>query len=291
MRPALLVLGATGAIGRGVVAAAVAAGWPVVAIARDAEALRALRARHGTHALRTLAASVSDDASAAALVAALRAYDLPFAGVIVALSDGGGRGRLLDQPTTRLREVFDEVVLPQLAAARHLLPWLAASGRGGSYVLIGGPGGRHPWAGYGQRSVAQAALRMLARALHDEASAHAVRVQLLAVESPVRTEDNRLDACWQWPCAEAIGSKALALIEHRDDGRCAEVVIGYRSQSGDEFTAGDVETALSGSSHAEEMSDPASLLPARCLQQVRKLLETIGSVGPSPAKKNQERTR
>src|SRR3546814_1724253 len=68
-------------------------------------------------------------------------------------------------------------------AARHLLPLLAEHGHGG-YVLIGGPGAEHPWAGYGHYSIGAAALRMLARVLHDEARTLPVRVQLLAIDSP-----------------------------------------------------------------------------------------------------------
>src|SRR3546814_13447028 len=79
-------------------------------------------------------------------------------------------------------------------AARHLLPLLAEHGHGG-YVLIGGPGAEHPWAGYGHYSIGAAALRMLARVLHDEARTLPVRVQLLAIDSPARTDANARPAC------------------------------------------------------------------------------------------------
>ena len=134
-------------------------------------------------------------------------------------------------PRTQLRACFDEAVLPHLVAARHLLPWLAESGRNCGYVVIGGPGGRHPWAGYGHRSVAAAAVRMLARVLHSEARTFAVRLQLLEVESPVRTDANEQHACKQWPCVDHIGRKALLLLEHRNDARCTEAVIDYRSEA------------------------------------------------------------
>lgn len=327
MKPAILVLGATGTIGRGVVQAAVAASWPVVAVARDDVALQELRRHYPKAQLQTLAASVSDDVSAEALVAALQKLGRPFLGVVAALGGSRERGRLLDAPATRLRQIFDDAVLPQLIAARHLLPWLADSGRNCGYVIVGGPGGRHPWAGYGHRSVAASALNMLARVLHTEARAFAVRLQLLEVESPVRTESNSHHACKGWPCVADIGRKAIALLEHRNDARCVEAVIDYRSDacrsgSGRANVDGDVETGSPGSSdgkermtpeprtarhepprinarkesqehsqdHAQEepqeMDSSASLLPARCLQDVRKLLDTF-----TPTKKNQERTR
>jgi NADP-dependent 3-hydroxy acid dehydrogenase YdfG len=308
MKPAVLVLGATGTVGRAVVRAAVEAAWPVVAVARDTEALQALRRQHPQANLETLVGSVADDAAADSLVTALQKLGRPFAGVIAALGAGDERGRLLDQPVDQLRHAFDDAVIPQLAAARHLLPWLAASGRNCGYVMIGGPGGRNPWAGYGHRSISAAAVRMLARVLHGEARAFSVRLQLLEVESPVRTDDNEKHACEQWPCVDHIGRKALALLAHRNDARCTEAVVDYRSEAcadgrviraesnRSELDGGEsngVESAPLGTSQLQiadsepqEMDSNASLLPSRCLQDARKLLETF-----SPMKKNQERSR
>lgn len=210
MKP-VLVLGATGVVGRGIVQAAVANGRPVVAVARDAEDLAALRAGHPQADLTVVAGSVADDAASAALAAELRSLRRPFAGVVAAIAGAPARGRLLDQPASTLCERVCSDVVPHLAAARALLPLLADAGRGGSYVLVGGPGSELPWSGYGQRSVAAASLRMLARVLHDEARPLGVRVQLLSVEAPVRGEPHR-HACPSWPTAAQIGERALALV-------------------------------------------------------------------------------
>lgn len=309
MKPAVLVLGATGTIGQGTVQAAVEAGWPVVAVARDHEALEQLRLQHPDAQLRILVGSVADDISATSLVSELRKLNGPFLGVIAALGTGRERGRLIDQSSSRLRATFDEAVVPHLVAARHLLPWLAESGRNCGYVVIGGPGGRYPWAGYGHRSIAAAALQMLARVLHSEARQFSVRLQLLEIESPVRTDANEKHACQQWPCVSHIGRKALALLKHRNDARCTEAVVDYRSEActgrSESFDAEPqaephVESAPSRSSHLQadepdeakqqEVDSEASLLPARCLQDVRKLLETF-TPSNNPTKKNQERTK
>lgn len=308
MRPAVLVLGATGTIGRGAVQAAVEAGWPVVAVARDPQALAQLRDLHSGAQLQTIVGSVADDDGASALTAELQKLHRPFLGVIAALGTGRERGRLIDQSSSRLRDSFDEAVVPHLVAARHLLPWLAESGRNCGYVVIGGPGSRHPWAGYGHRSIAAAALQMLARVLHSEARQFSVRLQLLEVESPVRTDANEKHACQQWPCVSHIGRKALALLKHRNDARCTEAVVDYRSEActgrsessnADPQAEPHVESAPRHSSHLsedesagakqQEMDSDASLLPARCLQDARKLLETFSS--KNPTKKNQERTK
>lgn len=224
-KPAVLILGATGTVGRAAVKAAVEAGWPVVAVARDARGLQALEVQFPGAILRTIEATLANDAAASALLASLREVEQPFLGVVAALGAGGVRGRLIDQSSEELRRNFDEAVLPHLVAARHLLPWLGESGRNCGYVMIGGPGGQHPWAGYGHRSISAAALRMLARVLHDEARVHAVRLQLLEVESPARTDANRKHACQGWPCVDHIGRKALELLKHRNDARCTQAIL------------------------------------------------------------------
>jgi NAD(P)-dependent dehydrogenase (short-subunit alcohol dehydrogenase family) len=220
MKP-ILVLGATGVVGRGIVQAAVARGRSVVAVARDADGLARLRASHPQADITVVAGSVADDVASAELAIELRRLRRPFAGVVAAIAGAPVRGRLLDQPASTLCEGICGDVVPHLAAARALLPLLADAGRGGSYVLVGGPGSELPWSGYGHRSVAAAALRMLAQVLHDEALPLGVRVQLLSVEAPVAQGRH---ACAQWPTAEAIGHRALALIDRRDAAPVQPVV-------------------------------------------------------------------
>ena len=240
-------------------------------------------------------------------------------GVIVAVSGHAGRGRLLDQPMEALRCQLDADLLPHLAAARHLLPLLAAARRGGSYVLIGGPGSALPWAGYGHRSIAAAALCMLARVLHDEARAIAVRVQLLSVDRPVCPEARRAHLCPQWPTAIEIGRRALALIEG-DRNQPAHAVVRYAQASDrtvdvdsapDASTLGSppqqtvadrplqqpIEQALPRQARPEQ-ARPKQARPrqepdseprrqaARCLQDARALLDSITS--PNPNQPNQE---
>ncbi|NUS38221.1 MAG: NmrA family NAD(P)-binding protein, partial [Lysobacter sp.] len=77
MQPPVLVLGATGVVGRGVVQAAVDAGVPVVAVARNARDLDALAARHPHGAVATIVGSVADDAQSAQLADRLRALQRP----------------------------------------------------------------------------------------------------------------------------------------------------------------------------------------------------------------------
>lgn len=206
----LVVLDAAGPIGGGVVAAAVAAHWPLVAVDSDAAALRVLAAAYPQAALTLLQGCARDEATAAKLSAALRSLDLPLGGVIAAVDGELLRGRLLDLPVDASCRRFEAALAPQLAAARHLLPLLADGGRGAGYVLVGGPGGVNPWAGYGHPSVTEAALRMLARVLHGEARPLGVRVQLLSLDTPAWGVHAGLPRA-DWPSALDIGRHALEL--------------------------------------------------------------------------------
>ena len=223
----ILVLDATSCVGRGVLEAAIAAGRPVFAASFDHEALVGLKAAHPRAELTLLPGGAADDASAAALANDVRRFGRPLAGVIAAACREPVGGRLLETGSEALRRQFEAELLPTFAAARALLPLLADAQRNGSYVIVAGPGGEQPWAGYGQRSIAVAATRMLVRVLHDEARALAVRVHLLAVEMPAKTEANRERACAQWPSTRAIGERALALLEQRDGTRADEAIVRY----------------------------------------------------------------
>lgn len=223
----VLVLGAAGIVGAGVVRAAVEAGWPVIAVDRDADGLARLRERYPDADLGILAGSLATDGDGAVVVEALRAMGRPLAGVVAAIAGGGTRGRLLDRPSATLCHQLDQDLVPHLVAARQLIPLLAHADRGASYILIGGPGGATPWAGYGHRSVAAAAVRMLASALHDEARPLGVRLQLLAVDVPVCIENERIKPCPHWPTAASIGRRALELIAREDAGVAAQAIVAY----------------------------------------------------------------
>lgn len=277
----VLVLGATGIVGRGIVGAAVEAGRPVIAVAADRRELEQLRAAHAAADLTTLVGSLASDADGAELAASVLALRRPLIGVVAALAGAPARGRLLDHPAETLQHQLEHDLLPHLIGARHLLPLLAIAG--GSYVLIGGPGSEQPWAGYGHRSVAAAAQRMLARVLHEEAQALAVRVQLLTVDLPVCDEHDRLHACPQWPSAIDVGHRAIALIERRDATDVPAAVVPYAARTR------RLATLSTGSPDAATATPPSAAdpsLPARCLLDARRLLQTF--IPLHPRSPNQE---
>jgi len=276
MKGPIVIIDAANLLGRAVIDAALMQGWPTIAVSADTTELEALRERHAGADLMTLAGSTREEASSAALATALRELDRPLAGIVIASADEPLRGRVLDRPAHELLSRIDADLLPQIAAARHLLPLLAASGRNGSYVVVGSPGGEHPWAGYGARSVAAAAVTMLTRVLHDEARAFGVRVQLLTLSRPVRTDENRACACDGWPSAAAIGEQALALIEQTDPRKSTDAVVRFASPSRSNASkaAQPADESMPPLSPAAEVSrvDPGS---QRVLDQTWHALEPI----------------
>lgn len=219
---AVVVLDAAAPLGRAVAAAALDAGRHVVAASPDGSVPVELAARHPAR-FTPVPGGVQSEVQAQRLAGALRALPRPLAAIVTGADAGPLRGRLLDQPVDTTCGELTASLAPQLAAARHLLPLLGEAGRSGRFLLIGGPGSRHPWAGYGQRSLNEAALRMLAKVLHCEARARGVHLQLLSVDRPAWGVDAgppRAD----WPSALEVGQRAIALL---DAPALAEAVVCY----------------------------------------------------------------
>lgn len=267
MPRALVVLGAGGIVGAGVAAAALEAGRAVVAVGMDADAAGVLAARHPGSRLVAIAAPVASDADAAGLAARLRALGAGIDGVVASLAGAHPCGRLLDEPAEVLQRTLDEDLLPHLFAARHLLPLLGDHSAG--YVLVGGPGGRYPWAGYGHCSIAAAALRMMARVLHDEAGRQGQRVQLLSMDAPLGHD--AADA------ALALGRRALAMLDGAR-ARFPEPIHDYPGA----MTSGVIARApprgaSSPATGRRRRPGSGDVLPARDLRAARALLDAIAS--------------
>jgi len=190
-----------------------------------------LRAEVNADLVTALPARIFDQREALDIAGQLRALQRPLGSVVVAFPIGkagtvdGDRSRLLDQDTATLQECLFKTVLTQHALARALIPLLAETGRNTSYVLVGGPGSETPWAGYGHRSVAMAATRMLAQVLHHEAQPLGVRVQLLSIDSPVRGESASAHECPEWPTTSGIARRVVDLLDRTQSNVATEPVV------------------------------------------------------------------
>jgi NAD(P)-dependent dehydrogenase (short-subunit alcohol dehydrogenase family) len=223
----VLVLGATDGLGLGLVEAGLEGGYPVLAIGEDRELLEGLRERFaGRGRLTTLHGSVQTNADAAVLAGSLREQPVTPVVAIVNIHVTCERGRLLEHDAEFLERVLHREVIPQMNAARHLLPLLAESGRCARYLVMGGPNADTSWVGYGHHSVAAAATRMLVRALRRETEDSPVRVQQLVVGKPIRTEQNARCACPEWPDALAVGRYAVRVLTDSDT---SDAVVRFQS--------------------------------------------------------------
>jgi len=223
----VLVLGAADGLGLGLVEAGLEAGYPVLAADDDRELLEGLRERFaGRGRLSTLQGSVRTNADAAVLAGSLREQPVTPVAAIVNIAVTCERGRLLEHDAEFLERVLHREVVPQMNAARHLLPLLAESGRCARYLVMGGPNADTSWVGYGHHSVAAAATRMLVRALRRETEDSPVRVQQLVVGKPVRTEQNARCACPEWPDALTVGRYAVKVLTDSDT---SDAVVRFQS--------------------------------------------------------------
>lgn len=217
MTPAVVVLGATGNIGREIAAQLVARKYRVVAVARNVERLKALAARlNAPERLSIVPGSVESEVQADQLTRAIREQGHPVTAVVSALRGPVEGGRLLSRSAPEFVHALQTDVVAPFIAAKHFLPLLAEAGPGGLYLLLGGPMASCAWSGYGHLSVAASALQMLTHVIREEAKELPVTVQELQIGTPVRSEANARCSCPDWIGADEVARRVITLVERRD---------------------------------------------------------------------------
>lgn len=213
MPPHIVVIGATGDVGRGIVAEALAREWTVIAVARNRDRLQALSNALGAgESLAVTVGSVADEAAAAELLTdpAVAAADA----VVTTVNVPSARRALLDRGSTEIRDVLAANLIPHFAAAKTFLPALPS---GSVYLAIGGGMADHVFTGSGPISMVQAAQRMMFRALAKENPNHAVHLRELIVASLVNGESNRATADPKWLTDREIGHRVCEIIADPHD--------------------------------------------------------------------------
>lgn len=217
MKSSVIVIGASGGIGSGVVAQLLADGYPVVAVGRHRDTLLNLADRlHQPAGLTLMPASVASETAARDLVQQLTALRRRFAGAVVSIGPGRDCGRLMDRDEVFLEDRLHAHVVSQFTAARHLVPFLAQTSPNALFLSITSAATEHPWAGFGHFSIANAALRMLGKVVHAESRELPVRVQQLALGGLVRTHRNDHCACSEWLDVDRVGLAVSTLLQDSD---------------------------------------------------------------------------
>jgi NAD(P)-dependent dehydrogenase (short-subunit alcohol dehydrogenase family) len=203
----VLVVGATGDVGQGAVAALLDAGLAVVAAGRSQERLARLGEAHAGRPLHLVAADLSDEVGAEALWEESSAEGSIDA-VVVAVNAKNEARPLLDWTVDELAGVLRSNLLTHFTAARTFIPRLP---RDGAFIGIGGGTADFVITKMGQLSMCQAAQRMMYRALAKEAK-DGPAVRELMVISMVNGESKRAIAQPDWLTDHDIGRHLAAIL-------------------------------------------------------------------------------
>jgi NAD(P)-dependent dehydrogenase (short-subunit alcohol dehydrogenase family) len=221
----LLVVGAAGNVGRGIVASALASGRNVVAAELKAEWLDDLKARHAGEALAGVVGDIGSEAGAAALWDAACA---PFGGVdhVVVSVNVPVRSRpLMDFDADELAKVLLGNTVTHFIGAKVLRPRMPDHG-----LLIGIGGGTADFIFPQQAhiSMGQAAMRMMYRGAAKEAKTGA-QVHELMIISMVASEATRDIAQPDWITNLEVGQHICAILD--DPEKFPKPVLHLRSRA------------------------------------------------------------
>ena len=208
------VIGASGAVGRGITAALLERGHTVIAIARHAGRLDDLRDFvSAAGSLRTVVGSVASDPEAESLSEALaetcRQLGGPLAAAVVSVNAARKAAPLLSHGSDSYAALIEQDLVSHFTAARAFIPLLPPDG-----MLLGIGGGSADFVLQGgiPQSNAQAALRMLYRGLAEECRGR-TQVKELIVASVVNGFGNRSDAHPDWVTDREIGMQVAMMLE------------------------------------------------------------------------------
>jgi NAD(P)-dependent dehydrogenase (short-subunit alcohol dehydrogenase family) len=211
----VIVAGAAGGIGRGIVGALLGSGEVrVIATSRTEERLAELRAGFDSQAqsrMLTIRGDAGNFASAEDIVAQVRALGGADA-AIASLGRGfWSSGPILDLAPGEWRSVLDEMLTSHFAFARAAIPLLRERA-GSTYLALGGGAAYAPVPGAGLMSIAAAGQLMLTRVLAAESSGTGPRILELVVNGPANTPESRNVAGAKWMTDGDIGTVAADLV-------------------------------------------------------------------------------
>jgi NAD(P)-dependent dehydrogenase (short-subunit alcohol dehydrogenase family) len=225
MTKRVLVIGGGGDVGQGIVAAAVARQWNVVAAGRTASKLESVAERHpGVH---VLVGDVATPLAAATLMTAAKGALGGLDAVIVSVNAPASFRPLFENDEDSLIALFRCNIVSHFNAAKAALEFLSADG-----VLLGMGGGMADWVPPNgtHQSIVQAGLRNFYRGLAKEYRDRTVRQ--MQIVSMVNGESKRDVAQESWLTDRECGDHACAIVENPDAFKGPVVVLKVREEVG-----------------------------------------------------------
>lgn len=213
----VLVSGAAGGVGEGIVRALLASGeTKVLATSRSSQRLDELRRRLAPELRAGFTAIVGYAGDfPGALKIAEHVEALGGADAAVAILGRGWwtSGPILEVTPSEWTVVLDEMLTGHFAFARAIVPMLAR--RAGSlYLSIGGGAAFEPMRDAGLVSIAAAGQAMLTRILARELGTLPPRIIELAIDGPVNTRESRHAADPAWIRDDDVGRVVTEIILH-----------------------------------------------------------------------------
>ncbi|MGE3141688.1 MAG: SDR family oxidoreductase [Hyphomonadaceae bacterium] len=209
----VLVVGATGDVGHGAVAALLDAGYGVIGASRGGEKARALAARYGGRPFQLVQGSLADEAAGAQLAQTVRACaGGPVAAVIASINHTPERPEtLLDWKADALLATINDNLISHFIAAKTLTPLVAD---GGVYIGVGGGMADKIFPYYGYNSMIQAALWMMYRYVDREQKDRRIEIRELIIAAMVRTEakPDVGEARFNWILDREVGEHLTAMV-------------------------------------------------------------------------------
>lgn len=209
----VVVLGAGGQVGEGIVRVLVASGHEVAALSRDS-AESALLAERVAGRFFTLDADLADEGATREARQRIDRHLGGYDHVVVCLGRWWDAGPLLEADLSDWTEgVHRDALLAHLVAAQCFLPALLDRAES-AYVLLNGGTARRVQEGCGLVHLAAAAQQMLQDVLAAENATRGVRINTLLIDAPVRSR-RLVDGDPDWPSADDVGRCVGFLLSER----------------------------------------------------------------------------
>jgi NAD(P)-dependent dehydrogenase (short-subunit alcohol dehydrogenase family) len=203
----VLVIGASGDVGQGIVRAALHEGWSVVAAARKVERLSERLGEPGGN-LVLCAGDISTEAGATALWDSALAAAGRIDAVVVSVNAPVRVAPLAQWSAQDLAELLAANLQTHFIAAQAMLPRLPENG---VFIGIGGGTADVVLPGLAPLSVVQAGLRMLYRGAARELTG-SVQLRELIINSMVNGPDKRVTARPEWLTDDEVGAHVCAIL-------------------------------------------------------------------------------